>query len=105
MLVLGVLAAAWAFIGLRLYFAPPAAISATIASLIGLVGLAEALAYGLAARWAAVQKRWGHFFAIALVVVNLLFGFTTGMTWLEWSVVGANLAALALLLATVPRSR
>ncbi len=103
MLVLGLLATAWAFIGLRLYFAPPASLSTTIASLIGLIGLADAIAYGLAARWVAVQKRWGHLVAVALVVVNLLFGFTAGMSWLEWSVLGVNLVALGLLLATVPR--
>ncbi len=103
--LLALLAAVWAFIGLRLYFAPPAGISGTIAALIGLVAVADALAYGLAARWVATRKRWGHFLAIGVVALNLLFGFTAGMTWLEWSVLAINVVVLALLLATVPLRR
>ena len=103
--LLALLAAVWAFIGLRLYFAPPAGISGTIAALIGLVAVADAVAYALAAWWVATRKRWGHFLAIGLAALNLLLGFTAGMTWLEWSVLAVNLVALAVLLATVPERR
>lgn len=105
MLVLAVLAAVWAVLGLRLYFLPPAGISGTIAALLGLTAIADAIALALAARWVAVQKRWGHLVAIGLVALNILLGFTAQMTWVEWSMLAANVVALGLLLASVPCRR
>ncbi|MGV8907632.1 MAG: hypothetical protein ACOH1Y_01495 [Propionicimonas sp.] len=102
---LALLGIAWAVIGLRLFLFPPAGISTTLAAVIGLLALLDALGYGLAARWVGVQTRWGHIAAIVLVALNLLLGGTAGMTWLEWSVLGVNAVALGLLLACVPRRR
>jgi hypothetical protein len=102
---LGLLAAAWAIIGLRLLFLPPEGLAGVLAAAAGLIALADAVGYGLSARWVAVQKRWGQFVAIGLVVVNLLLGFTTDMTWVEWSVLAVNALALGLLLGCLPRRR
>jgi hypothetical protein len=99
------LAAAWALIGLRLFLFAPAGLSGSLAAVLGLLGLVNALGYGLAARWVGVQARWGHIVAIVLVGLNLLLGVSAGMTWLEWTVLGVNAVALGLLLACVPRRR
>ena len=103
--LLALLAALWAVLGLRLIIAPPAGIAASLASVVGLFYLVDAVVYGLAARWVAVQKGWGHIVAIVVVAINLVLGFTTQMTWLEWTLLGANLATLVLLSVTVPRRR
>ena len=103
--LLALLAALWAALGLRLFIAPPAGIAASLASVVGLFYLVDAVVYGLAARWVAVQKRWGHIVAIMVVAINLVLGFTTQMTWLEWTLLGANVATLVLLSVTVPRRR
>jgi cytochrome c oxidase subunit IV len=93
----------WAVVGLRFFVAPPAGIASSFASVVGLFYLIEALAYGLGARWVAVQKRWGHIVAIVVAAANLLLVFAGRMTWLEWALVGANVVALVFLLLTVPR--
>jgi hypothetical protein len=103
--LLAVLAALWAVLGLRLFIAPPTGIASSLASVVGLFSLIDALVYGLAARWVAVQKRWGHIVAIVVVAINLLLGFTAQMTWLEWGLLGANLVTVVLLALTVPRRR
>lgn len=100
-----VLAALWAILGLRLFVAPPAGIASSFASVVGLFYLIDALAYGLGARWVAVQKRWGHIVAIVVVAVNLVLGFTAQMSWLEWTLLGVNVLTLGLLVPTVPRRR
>lgn len=102
-LLLAALASVWALIALRLYFVPPVGISTTVAALLGVVAVLNAIAYCLAARWVAVRRRWGQFMAIGLLALNVLLGVTAGMTWVEWSVLALNLAALGLLLTTVPR--
>jgi len=102
--LLALLALLWAVVGLRFFVAPPAGIASSFASVVGLFYLIEALAYGLGARWVAVQKRWGHIVAIVVAAANLLLVLTGRMTWLEWALVGANLVALVFLLLTVPRS-
>ena len=102
--LLALLALLWAVVGLRFFVAPPAGIASSFASVVGLFYLIEALAYGLGARWVAVQKRWGHIVAILVAAANLLLVFAGRMTWLEWALVGANLVALVFLLLTVPRS-
>lgn len=103
MVLLALLAALWVVLGLRLFVAPPAGIASSFASLIGLFYLIDAVAYGLGARWVAVQKRWGHIVAIVVAGANVLLGFTAQMTWLEWALLVANVVALALLFLTVPR--
>ncbi len=103
--LLGVLAALWTVLGLRLFIAPPAGIASSLASLLGLFYLLDALVYGLAARWVALRRRWGHIIAIVVVALNLLLGFTAQMTWLEWTLLLVNVASLALLSVTVPRRR
>ena len=82
--LLALLALLWAVVGLRFFVAPPAGIASSFASVVGLFYLIEALAYGLGARWVAVQKRWGHIVAIVVAALNVLLGFTPEMTWLEW---------------------
>ena len=103
--LLALLAALWAVLGLRLLVAPPGGIASSLASVIGLFYLVDALVYGLSARWVALQKRWGHIVAIAVLAINLLLGFTAQMTWLEWTLLAVNLVTLGLLIATVPRRR
>lgn len=105
MVSVAVLGVAWAFIGLRLFLFPPAGVVGSLAAVIGLVALLDALGYGLAARWVGVQSRWGHVVAIVLVALNLLLGVTAGMTWLEWTVLGVNAVAIGLLLSCLPRRR
>ncbi len=105
MVLLGLLAALWAVLGLRLLVAPPAGMLSSFAAVVGLFYLVGALAYGLAARWVGVQKRWGQILAIVVVALNVVLGFTAQMTWLEWLLVGVNIVTLGLLLATMPRSR
>ena len=87
--------------GLRLYLAPP--VDALSGSLYGFVALVTALAYGLSARWVAVQRRWGHLVALAVVVLGAVFGITANMTWLEWAMLAANVVAFACLAASIPR--
>jgi hypothetical protein len=99
----GLLAVLWAVLGLRLFIAPPAGIASSFASLVGVFYLVDALAYGLGARWVAVQKRWGHIVAIVVAALNVILGFTPQMTWLEWALLVANAVALVLLFLTVPR--
>lgn len=103
--LLVLLAALWAILGLRLFVAPPEGIASSLASVVGLSYLVDALAYGLVARWVAVQKRWGHVVAIVVMAVNLLLGFTAQMAWLEWALLEVNVVALGLLSLTVPRRR
>ena len=87
--------------GLRLYVAPP--VNALSGSLYGFVALLTALAYGVSARWVATQRRWGHLVALVVVVLGAVFGLTANMTWLEWAMLGANVLALACLVASIPR--
>ena len=101
--LLALLALLWAVVGLRFFVAPPAGIASSFASVVGLFYLIEALAYGLGARWVAVQKRWGHIVAIVVAALNILLGFTAQMTWLEWALLVANVAALVLLVTILPR--
>ena len=56
MVLLALLGVLWAVLGLRLFVAPPALMASSFASLVGLFYLIDALAYGLGARWVAVQK-------------------------------------------------
>jgi len=77
--------------------------TSSFAALVGLFYLVDALAYGLSARWVAVQKRWGHAVAIVVAALNIVLGFTLQMTWPEWALLTANVVALVLLLLTVPR--
>ena len=77
--------------------------TSSFAALVGLFYLVAALAYGLSARWVAVQKRWGHAVAIVVAALNIVLGFTLQMTWPEWALLAANVVALVLLLLTVPR--
>lgn len=105
MVLLALLAALWAILSVRLYVAPPVGMASSFASVVGLFYLVDALAYGLAARWVAVQKRWGHIVAIVVVAVNVVLGITAQMTWLEWALLGVNVVTLGLLIATVPRRR
>jgi hypothetical protein len=101
--VLTLLALLWAVLGVRLFVAPPAGIASSFASLVGLFYLVDGLAYGLGARWVAVQHRWWHIFAMFVVAANVVLGFTAQMTWLEWALLVANAVALVLLFLTVPR--
>lgn len=101
--LLALLAALWVVLGLRLFVAPPAGMAGSFASLVGLFYLIDALAYGLGARWVALQKRWGHIVAIVVAAANVLLGLAAQMTWLEWALLVANVVALVLLLLTVPR--
>ena len=105
MVTLAVLAATWGFLGLRLFLFPPAGLSSSLAAILGLLALLNALSNGLAARWVSVQTRRGHIVAILLVALNLLLGVSAGMTWLEWTVLAVNAVAIGLLLACVPRRR
>ncbi len=100
--LLTLLALLWAVLGLRLFVAPPAVMASSFASLVGLFYLIDALAYGLGARWVAVQRRWGHIVAIVVAAGNVLLGLTAQMTWLEWALLVANVVALVLLSRTVP---
>lgn len=104
-MLLALLAALWGVIAVRMFVAPPTGIAASFASTIGLFYGVDALAYGLSARWVAVQKRWGHIVAVVVVALNLLLGFTAQMSWLEWALLAANVVALLLLGLTVPRRR
>ena len=103
--LLALLASLWSILGLRLYVAPPAGMLTSFASVVGLFYLVDALAYGLVARWVAVRRRWGHLVALVVVALNLLLGFAAQMTWLEWTLLGANFVAFALLVPTGPRRR
>ncbi len=103
--LLALLAGLWTVLGLRLLIAPPAGIASSLASVIGLFYLVDALVYGLAARWVAVQKRWGHVVAIVVVAINLVLGLTAQMTGLEWVLLGVNVVTLGLVIATVPQRR
>lgn len=105
MVLLGLLAVLWAVLGLRLLVAPPAGMLSSLAAVAGMFYLVGALAYGLAARWVWVQKRWGHILAIVVVALTVVLGITAQMTWLEWLLVGANIVALGLLSVTMPRRR
>lgn len=102
MVLLALLAGLWAVLGLRLYVAPPAAMTGSFASLVGLFYLIGALAHALAAWWVAVQKRWGHIVAIVVVALSVVLGLSAQMTWLEWLLVGVNAVALGLLIPTLP---
>ncbi|HOC13880.1 MAG TPA: hypothetical protein PLL50_02945 [Propionicimonas sp.] len=99
--LLTMLTVLFAVMGLRLYLAPP--VDALSGSLYGFVALMTALAYGLSARWVAIQRRWGHLVALAVVVLGAVLGLTANMTWLEWAMLGANVLALACLAASIPR--
>ena len=99
--LLALIAALFAVVGIRLYFAPP--VDALVGALLGVVAAVSALAYGLSARWVAIQKRWGHITAIVVVALGLILGITANMTLLEWASLAANLIALIALAGSIPR--
>lgn len=74
-----------------------------VGGLFGVVLAVVAVLYVLAARAVLRQARVGHILAIVLCVLGMVLGVTPSMSWLDWTVLAANLVAAGALLGCVPR--
>lgn len=101
--LLGAVALVWLLVAIRLYFAPPPGPDAFASALLAVLAVVAATAYVVCARLVARQVRWGHLAAIGVAGLGAVLGISAGMSWVDWTVVAANLVALGLLLFTVPR--
>ncbi|MCB0911874.1 MAG: hypothetical protein KDB60_09715 [Propionibacteriaceae bacterium] len=99
--LLGLLTATYLVLAVKLYFFP--AVEAVASGLFGIVLAVIALLYALATRAVLRQSRVGHLLAVVLCVLAVVLGLTPGMTWIDWTVLGVNLVAVAVLLGCVPR--
>ena len=99
--LLGLLTLTYLGLGVRLYFFPAggAVASGLVAVVLGLA----ALTYLLVTRAVIRQSRLGHILAIVVCGVAAVLGVTPGMTWLDWAVLGVNVATAGLLLGCIPR--
>ncbi|MGC3994890.1 MAG: hypothetical protein QM779_12380 [Propionicimonas sp.] len=101
--LLGVLAALYVALAVRLYFFP--SFDAVISGLFGVFLALVAGAYLLLTRAVVRQSRVGHVLAIVVCAVAAVLGLTVDMSWLDWGVLAANVVAFVLLLGCVPRRR
>lgn len=101
MLLLGLLAAIYLVLAVRLYFFPDA--SAVASGLVALVFAMAALVYGLVTRAVVRQSRIGHILAAIVAALGAVFSLSAAMEWPDWVTLGVNLAAFGLLLGCVPR--
>ncbi len=99
--LLGLLTVTYLVLGVRLYFFPAG--EAAASGLVGIVMGAVAVAYLLVTRAVVRQSRAGHILAIVVCAAAILLGITPGMTWIDWTALGLNVAAAGALLGCVPR--
>lgn len=102
-LLLDILAVIWLLIAIRLYFNPPSGVEPFAAALLAVPAAVNGFGYGLCSWWVSRRFPWGYVIAFALVGLNLVLGFTGGMTWIDWFALGCNLVALVLLVVSWPR--
>jgi lysylphosphatidylglycerol synthetase-like protein (DUF2156 family) len=100
-LLLGLLTVLSLGLALRLYFVPPG--NAVASALLGVVLAVVALAYGLLLRAVLRQSRVGHILAVVACALGAVLAMSDGMAWLDWTVLGVNAIAAAVLLGCVPR--
>lgn len=99
--LLGALALLYAVLAIRLYF-----FSTANLALNGIFGVVLALlgvVYALLTRAVVRRSRAGHLVAVAVCVVAAVLAIVPVMAWPDWLALGANLAAAAALLGSVPR--
>ncbi len=84
---------------------PETAVGAWQAVWFGAALLAVGALYGFSAWWVARRIRWGHITAIAVVGLGFVLSFGTVTGWLIWVASVVQVAALVLLILTVPRPR
>lgn len=82
---------------------PETTAGAVYAVWIGVVLLVIGLLYGLSAWWVARRRRGGHLVAVVVVGLGFLLSFGTLAGWAMWVAAIVQLAALLLLVLTVPR--
>ncbi len=82
---------------------PETTVGAAYAVWFGVAVLAIAVFYGLSAWWVARRARRGHIIAIVVAGLGFLLSFGTLPGWLMWAAAILQLAALVLLVLTVPR--
>lgn len=99
--LLGLLTMTYLALGVKLYFFPAgdAVASGLLAVVLGVV----ALVYLLVTRAVIRQSRVGHILAIVVCVVAIVLAIAPGMTWIDWTVLGANLIAAGALFGCLPR--
>ncbi|MFT4110724.1 hypothetical protein [Propionicimonas sp.] len=101
--LLGLLAALYLVLAVRLYFFPP--FDSVTGGLLGVFLALVAGAYLLLTRAVVRQSRVGHVLAIVVCAVAAVLGLTAEMSWLDWAVLAANVVTLGLLLGCLPRRR
>lgn len=100
-LLLGLQAALYLVLAVRLYFFPT--LSPVASGLLGIALALAALVYGLLARAVARQSRPWHLVAVGVCALGALLAVSTAMGWPDWTALAVNLLALGLLLGCVPR--
>ncbi len=100
--LLGLLAALYLVLAALLSLTTPSG-SAVAGGLVRVALTAAALTYGALA-WAVVrQSRAGHIAATVVCALGAVLSLSAAMAWTDWATFAVNLAALAMLLASVPR--
>lgn len=100
-LLLGLLAATYLVLAVRLALFPEA--SALASGLVALVFALAALVYVLVTRAVVKQSRIGHILAAVVAALGAVFSLSAAMEWPDWVTLVVNLAAFGLLLGCVPR--
>jgi hypothetical protein len=82
---------------------PETIVGAVYAVWFGVAVLAIAVLYGLSTWWVALRRRPGHLVAIVVAGLGFLLSFGTLTGWAMWLAAVVQVAALVLLILTVPR--
>jgi hypothetical protein len=99
--LLGLLAVLYLALAIRLYFF--AGTNAVAGGLVGLILAAVGILYALLTRAVFRQSRVGHIVAVVLCAVAAILSIVPGMAWPDWLALGANAAAVVVLLGCIPR--
>lgn len=99
-LLLGLLAAVYLALGVRLYFFPSG--SAVASGLVGVAFGVGALVYGVLTRAVVRHSRPGHIVAAVVAALGAVLSVSGSMQWPDWVTLAVNVAAFVLLLGSVP---
>ena len=99
--LLGLLAALYLVLAVRLYFRPFGSVvaSGVVAILLG-VG---ALVYGLLIVAVVKKSRGGHILAAVVCLIGAVLSISVAMAWPDWAALVVNVVSAGLLLGCVPR--
>lgn len=98
--LLGLLAALYLVLAVRLYFFPDG--SAVASGVVAIAFGVGALVHGLLARAVVKQSRGGHILAAVVCLSGAVLSISVAMAWPDWASLLVNLVGLGLLLSCVP---